>query len=70
MAFFLLWQFEAAVRDEIRQQRGENTGLLEAFNLSSQAVKMTRKTSGGHLQMEIKKGNKARNQTIQCGVPL
>lgn len=45
MAFFLLWQCEALLRDEIQHERGENSGSLEAFNLNSQAGKLTERTS-------------------------
>lgn len=33
------------LRDEIQHERRQNAGLLEAFNLNSQAVKLTKRTS-------------------------
>lgn len=37
----LFRQFKAGLRDEIHQERVDNTRLLEAFNLKSHAVKIT-----------------------------
>lgn len=41
VAVRLFRQFKAGLRDEIHQERGDNTGLVEAFNLKSHAVKIT-----------------------------
>lgn len=59
--FILLLQFEAVRGDEIPQYRGEYTGLLEAFDLNSQAIKLkTKNTNRGYLQPCIR----GRDQTI------
>lgn len=73
MAFFLLWQFKAILRDEIHQNRGKTTQLLEAFNLSSQAVKMTKRQPGviynlTHRNKSEKQGKKnVENETLYSG---
>lgn len=45
MAFFLVWQCKAMLRDEMQHERMQNAWSLEAFNLNSQAVKLTKRTS-------------------------
>lgn len=61
MAFFLLWQLEAVLRDEIHQQLGEDTGLLEPFNLNSQAVKVATRQAEVIYNHTFR--NKVRNRT-------